>query len=84
MEDYEGIGAGAVGTVRDFRYVNTKDIASYTAFWTDEKKIFRSKISRSEIPQSICAAEYLSEKDRILEFLMMGFQSCIFTLTVNT
>lgn len=74
MEDYEGIGAGAVGTVRDFRYANTKDIASYTAFWTDEKKIFRSEISRSEIPQSIRASEHLSEKDRILEFLMMGFR----------
>ena len=74
MEDYEGIGAGAVGTVRDFRYANTKDEAAYTAFWTDKKKSLCPGIAYSEIPHSIESAEHLSEKDRILEFLMMGFR----------
>ncbi len=68
MENYIGIGCSACGTIENNRYTATKDIRTYCSFWKNGIDNF------TDIPSSIIEREVLSEKDRIFEYLMMGFR----------
>ena len=65
VENYLGCGAGATGTVDDFRWNNNADVEKYIDFWLDFKN------NDIIIPTEI---ENLSESEKEFEFLMMGFR----------
>lgn len=65
VENYLGCGAGATGTVDDFRWNNNADVEKYIDFWLGDG--FES----AEIP---CEVENLSVAEKEFEFLMMGFR----------
>lgn len=66
-KDYLGLGAGATGTLGNFRYTNTKNIGEYIDFWL--KKDLRSN---EKLPQK---EEILSPKDSRFEYFMMGLRT---------
>jgi oxygen-independent coproporphyrinogen-3 oxidase len=65
VENYLGCGAGATGTVDDFRWNNNADVEKYIDFWLGDD------FDLSSIP---CDVENLTEAEKEFEFLMMGFR----------
>lgn len=65
VENYLGCGAGATGTVDDFRWNNNADVEKYIDFWLGDG------LESAEIP---CEVENLSVAEKEFEFLMMGFR----------
>lgn len=65
VENYLGCGAGATGTVDDFRWNNNADVEKYIDFWLGDG------LELAEIP---CEVENLSVAEKEFEFLMMGFR----------
>ena len=65
VENYLGCGAGATGTVNDFRWNNNADVEKYIDFWLGDD------FDLSSIP---CEVENLTEAEKEFEFLMMGFR----------
>lgn len=65
IENYLGCGAGATGTVNDFRWNNNADVEKYIDFWLGDG------LESAEIP---CEVENLSVAEKEFEFLMMGFR----------
>lgn len=65
VENYLGCGAGATGTVDDFRWNNNADVEKYIDFWLGDG------LESAKIP---CEVENLSVAEKEFEFLMMGFR----------
>ncbi len=70
MENYIGLGSGSCGTIDNIRSTGTKSVKDYCLFWNE----FTSN-KTDLIPQTIRTIEHLTNDDRIIEFLLMGFRT---------